>query len=47
MFAILVAVVIITVLVRTVAVIRTNRPTSPPRSHSHEIDSFAHRSRAA
>ncbi len=41
----LIAVAIVTVVARLVTAVRNDRPSSPPRSHAHEIDPQAMRMR--
>ena len=44
MFAfVLIAVVVIAVVARLVTVVRDDRSLTPPRSHSHELDSHSAR----
>lgn len=41
MFAFVTAIVVLAVVVCVVVMTRNDRPSSPPRSHGHEVDPFA------
>jgi hypothetical protein len=43
MFAIVLIVIAVAVAARLMIVVRNDRPTSPPRSHTHELDQHSAR----
>ena len=43
MFAIVLIVIAVAVATRLVIMVRTDRPLSPPRSHTHELDQHSAR----